>query len=200
MDEIPIAALNQYSYCPYRCYLMFVTCEFQDNAFTLEGTRLHTRVDTPGQGKRGDSIQFRSVWLHSAHYGLYGRADLIEERQGELYPVEYKRGSQGVWQNDHLQLCAQALCLEEMMDTAIPVAYLYYAQSHHREEVILNEALRQETLNIIDQIRALFRNTNPPAAIYSHRCKGCSLYPVCLPREMERARKYIAESSFDTNT
>jgi len=191
VPEIPIAALNHFDFCPYRCYLMFVVCEFEDNAYTLEGTRLHQRSDTPGQSQRGEITQFRSIWLSSETYGLYGRADVIEMKNDQIYPVEHKRGKKGDWRNDQLQLCAQALCLEEMLKIRIPTAYLYYAESHQREEVSLDSALRDYTIQTIENVRALLVDSRPPAAIYGKRCKGCSLYNSCLPREMMRAREYV---------
>lgn len=193
MIEVSIAALNHYEFCPYRCYLMFVQGEFQDNLYTLEGTRLHQRSDTPGQSQRGEAEQFRSLWLRSAQYGLYGRADVVEIKGGQVYPVEHKRGRKGGWRNDQLQLCAQALCLEEMLSQDIPVAYLYYAESHQREEVSLDKKLRAHTLEVLAQVRALLQSAKAPPAIYGKPCRGCSLYSICLPREMARAQIYAQQ-------
>jgi hypothetical protein len=112
-DYVFISALNQYSYCPLRCYWMFVEHEYADNEHTIEGSLGHTRVHTEGQTSRGELFQLRSAYLYSRRYGICGRADLIEEHDGTVYPVEYKKGRLGNWTNDALQLCAQALCLEE---------------------------------------------------------------------------------------
>ena len=162
--EIPIAALNQYSYCPHRCWRMFCAGEFIDNEYTIEGTSLHDRVHMVGDGNRGETWQVRAIWLRSDRYGLVGKSDLIESEGGELYPVEYKRGRLGNFENDALQVCAQALCLEEMTNTTIPVGYLYYAHSHQRQVVELTAALRERTIAAIAAVRTLFETGAIPPA------------------------------------
>ncbi len=126
---IPISALNQYTFCPRRCWYMHVAHEFLDNAHTVEGTFLHERVDAGEATRRGDLWQVRSVQLYSTRYGLTGKADLLEEQSGEIYPVEYKKGRRGEWSNDQIQLCAQALALEEMLGRDISRGFLYYART-----------------------------------------------------------------------
>jgi len=112
-DYIPIAALNHYAYCPHR-WRMFVAGEFLDNSYTIEGTNLHERVHTVGAATREEIWQIRAIWLKSDNYRLIGKADLIESQDGEFIPVEYKRGSKGEWDNDELQVCAQALAISTM--------------------------------------------------------------------------------------
>jgi CRISPR-associated exonuclease Cas4 len=148
-DYLFISALNQYSYCPLRCYWMFVEHEYADNEHTIEGSLGHTRVHTEGQTSRGELFQLRSAYLYSKRYGICGRADLIEERDGAVYPVDYKKGRLGNWTNDALQLCAQALCLEETLSEArgatvhIPQGYIYYASTGRRKAVPLTPELRR---------------------------------------------------------
>ncbi|MBD2578449.1 CRISPR-associated protein Cas4 [Oscillatoria sp. FACHB-1406] len=189
-DPIQIAALNQYNYCPHRCWLMFCAGEFEENQYTIEGTSLHDRVHTLGEGFREETWQVRAIWLRAERYRLIGKADLVESKEGEIYPVEYKRGRKGEWDNDELQVCAQALCLEEMTGRTIDRGYVYYAQSHQRQEVALTAALREETITTIAAVRALFATEKRPPAIYSKRCKGCSLYDRCLPKAAEKVQKY----------
>jgi CRISPR-associated exonuclease Cas4 len=98
---------------------MFCLGEFEDNQYTIEGTSLHDRVHTLGDNNREQVSQIRAIWLHSDRYQIIGKSDLIEVESGELYPVEYKRGKKGQWDNDALQVCAQALCLEEMTNKTI---------------------------------------------------------------------------------
>ena len=117
-DYIHISALNHYEYCPTRCYWIYVAGEFQDNAYTVEGEIIHENVHKTMKTTRGDLVQLRKVHVYSRKYGLIGFADLTEEKSGEFYPVEYKRGRRGDWKNDKLQLCAQALCLEEMIGSS----------------------------------------------------------------------------------
>jgi hypothetical protein len=88
-DYIPIAALNQYAYCPHRCWRMFCAAEFTDNQYTIEGTTLHDRVHTTGEGHQEETWQIRAIWLKSERYQLIGKSDLIESESGQLYPVEY---------------------------------------------------------------------------------------------------------------
>jgi len=112
----------------------------------------------------------------------------VEERASKLYPVEYKRGRKGEWKNDWLQLCAQAMCLEEMTGRSIPQGFVYYAASHQREEVEFASELRQVVVATANEVRKLFTIPKAPEPVPGPRCKGCSLYPVCLPRETQKLR------------
>lgn len=189
-DFIPIAALNQYTYCPHRCWRMFCTGEFVDNHYTIEGTSLHDRVHTLGEGHRDETWQVRAIWLKSERYGLIGKADLIEESDGRLYPVEYKRSHRGEFDNDALQVCAQALCLEEMTGQPVTLGYIYYAQSHQRQPVEISPQLRSDAIATIQAVQTLFETGTMPPAIYTPRCKGCSLYPQCLPQAAKKVNQY----------
>jgi CRISPR-associated exonuclease Cas4 len=189
-DYIPIAALNQYAYCPHRCWRMFCLGGFVDNQYTIEGTSLHDRVHTVGENQREEIWQIRAVWLKSEQYHLIGKADLIEESNGCWYPVEYKRGHRGEFDNDALQVCAQALCLEAMTGKPVTLSYLYYAQSHQRQPVEISTELRQQTIATIEKVRHLLDTGEMPPAIYSSRCKGCSLYEQCLPKAADKIKRY----------
>jgi CRISPR-associated exonuclease Cas4 len=189
-DYIPIAALNQYSYCPHRCWRMFCAGEFVDNQYTIEGTSLHDRVHTVGDGNQGETYQVRAIWLKSDRYGLIGKSDLLEAVDGQWYPVEYKRGHRGEYDNDELQVCAQALCLEEMTGKSIHQGFIYYAHSHQRVPVEITAALRQEAINTIAAVTSLLTTGKMPDPIYTPRCKGCSLVEHCLPKAIEKVQKY----------
>lgn len=189
-DYIPIAALNQYAYCPHRCWRMFCLGGFVDNQYTIEGTSLHDRVHTTGEGQREDTWQIRAVWLKSEQYRLLGKSDLIEENDGRWYPVEYKRGHRGEFDNDELQVCAQALCIEEMTGKPVTTGYLYYAQSHQRQPVELSTELRQQTIATINAVTQILDTGAMPLAVYSPRCKGCSLYSQCLPKASTKVARY----------
>jgi CRISPR-associated exonuclease Cas4 len=190
IDYVPIAALNQYAYCPHRCWRMFCTDGFVENHYTVEGTSLHERVHTLSSDHRCDTWQVRAVWLKSDRYGLIGKSDLIEEIDGTLYPVEYKRGQRGEFDNDELQVCAQALCLEDMTSRSIRQGYVYYAQSHQRRQVEISEELRARAIATIEAVQNLFQTGQMPPAIYSKRCRGCSLYQQCLPQAAKKVSKY----------
>ena len=189
-EYIPIAALNQYAYCPHRCWRMFCAAEFIDNQYTIEGTSLHERVHTLGQTHRDEISEIRAIWLKSDKHQLIGKADLIESQNGELYPVEYKRGKKGEWDNDELQVCAQALCLEEMTGQHISNGYIYYAHSHQRQLVELTEELRQRTITTIEAVQILLSTGAMPKPVKTNRCNGCSLKVRCLPSTSEKVRRY----------
>ena len=189
-DYIAIAALNQYAYCPHRCWRMFYLGGFTDNQYTVEGTSLHDRVHTVGEGQREEVWQIRAVWLKSERYRLIGKADLLEEREGLWVPVEYKRGNRGEFDNDALQVCAQALCLEEMTGQPVPLGYVYYAQSHQRHPVEISAELRQRAIATIAAVSHLLETGAMPPAVYSQRCKGCSLYSQCLPKAVDKVKRY----------
>ncbi len=190
IEYIPIAAPNQYAYCHHRCWRMFCAGEFVDNHYTIEGTSLHDRVHTLGAGHREETWQIRAIWLKSEQYKLIGKADLIEESDGHWYPIEYKRGHRGEWDNDELQVCAQALCLEEMLGQTITQGYIYYAQSHQRQQVEISAELRETAIATIQAVQNILQTGNMPPAIYTQRCRGCSLYQQCLPQAAEKVRRY----------
>ncbi len=190
IEYIPIAALNQYAYCSHRCWRMFCAGEFIDNQYTIEGTSLHDRVHTTSENLRDETWQVRAIWLKSEKYKLIGKSDLIEAADGRFYPVEYKRGSKGEWDNDELQVCAQALCLEEMTGQTITTGYIYYAQSHQRQFVEINQELRETAIATIHAVTNLLITGIMPTPVYSKRCQGCSLNLQCLPKASERVRSY----------
>ncbi|HEY9801803.1 MAG TPA: CRISPR-associated protein Cas4 [Leptolyngbyaceae cyanobacterium] len=190
IDYIPIAALNQYNYCPHRCWRMFCAGEFIDNQYTIEGTSLHERVHTVGEGSREEIWQIRAIWLKSDKYKLIGKSDLIESDNGEWYPVEYKRGSKGEWDNDEMQVCAQALCLEEMTGQSITTGYIYYAHSHQRQRVEISPELRQSAIATIEAVQTLLFTGAMPQAVKTKRCEGCSLYSSCLPQAVQKVNHY----------
>lgn len=189
-DYIQIASLNHYSYCPHRFWRMFCANEFKDNQYTVEGTSLHERVHTMGDLNLGETLQIRAIYLKSEQYQLIGKSDLIELKNAQFYPVEYKRGKKKEWINDQLQVVAQALCLEEMTDKPINLGYVYYAETHQRQEVLINQQLRKEAMATIKAIQEIINTDKIPAANYTQKCKGCSLYSNCLPTANKKVNSY----------
>jgi len=196
LDLLSISYLNALEYCPRRFYYECALSEFLDNAHVVEGTMRHERSDS-GIVTREDGVTtLRRVWVWSHRLRLSGFADVVEEADGQYTPVEYKKGKMGAWINDHVQLCAQALCLEEMLGCAIPRGYIFYFGSARREEVLLSDALRQHTEACIQlAFQLLAQGTLPPPLVgrpsrksalptLHPRCKDCSLEPLCLPREV----------------
>src|SRR5256714_11262196 len=146
-DSIPISALNTLEYCPRRFYYQFVQSDMVINEFVLEGTLLHRRVNQAGTQTVGqDVMQTTRLYLYSEELRLSGFTDVIEEQGGLLIPVEYKHGQQGEWLNDAIQLCAQALCLEERRpgEAPIPYGYIFYAGSRRRVQVGFSAGIRAE--------------------------------------------------------
>lgn len=190
---IPIASLNHYSYCPHRFWRMFCANEFTDNQYTIDGTTLHERVHTVGDLNLGETWQIRAIYLKSERYKLIGKADLIEAENGTFYPVEYKRGKKSEWLNDELQVVAQALCLEEMTGTKVRTGYVYYAQTHQRQEVEINSGLRQSAIEVIQAIQEIMKGGKIPKAEYGKKCKGCSLYSACMPMAKDKINRYREE-------
>jgi CRISPR-associated protein Cas1 len=197
-DLIPLRALNQVTYCPRLYYLEYVEAIMPINEHVEDGLFQHRRVDDPDlqhrSRKDGDTIHTRSIQLSSTSLGLTGKLDLLEERGGQVYPVEYKRGAgppgddgqPPYWDNDAVQVCAQAMLLEEELSTGITKGILYYIGSKARVEVPLDDDLRQKTLHAIQLIHELDLRDSPPEPLLAdlrHRCFGCSLAPVCQPEE-----------------
>lgn len=199
MVDIPISQINAYAYCPRRFYYEFVLGEMVVNEFVLEGQQLHERVDLPGSSTREQKEQLRHIYLCAPKLGLVGYSDLLEAeeshadlaglaREGKLYPVEYKKGKMGKWISDHTQLCAQALALEEALGIeagCIKRGYIFYVGSARRDEVEIDERLRNGTLSMLTEARVIMQSNQPPAPITNWRkCRDCSLEPICLPREV----------------
>ena len=189
MDPILLSALNDFLYCERRAHLKFVDGLRGTNEHTLLGDLAHKNVDTPGYEHRAGWELLRALPLFSDTLGLSGKADLVEIRRDsgdatrivEARPVEYKKGPARRWVNDHVQLCAQALCLEEMFGLRIPSGLIYHAASAKRDEVVFDPQLRDLTLDTLDALRATLARAAAPPAVLTPRCDGCSLRGVCLP-------------------
>ena len=190
VEMIPISSLNALEYCPRKFYYQFVQGETLVNEFVLEGTLAHQRVHQAGTHTTAEGeMQTTSLYLNSEALRLTGFADVIEERAGVLVPVEYKHGHQGIWLNDHIQLCAQALCLEERQPgkPLIPYGYIYYVGSRRRVQVQFTQQLRTRTRAAIAQALQVATLETPPPPLegkMAARCPNCSLLPLCMPEEV----------------
>ena len=189
-DYLPLSYLNQLVYCPRRFWLMYYQSEIEINAPMLEGTLRHKRAHDPGQEKDENGRILRSVHIWSDALRLAGIADFVEEHNGVLTPVEYKRGRMGQWINDHVQLCAQAMCLEERTGTTVPEGEIFYWANRRRERVELGEDLRERTRATVAQAFTLLAEGLMPLPIdNAAKCRDCSMEPICLPRETLRLLK-----------
>ena len=195
-EALSISYLNALEYCPRRFYYECALSEFIDNAHVVEGTMRHERSDSGVTTTEDGVTTLRRVWIWSSRLKLSGFADVVEESEGQLTPIEYKKGKMGEWLNDHVQLCAQALCLEEMLNRSIAHGYIFYFGSARREEVVFTETLRQHTEQTIATAFSLLEQGVLPAPLSGKqtrrsplpalhpKCRDCSLEPLCLPREV----------------
>src|SRR3989440_1028163 len=190
MEMLPISSLNAFEYCPRSFYYQFVQGEMLVNEFMLEGTLAHQRVHQAGTHTTAEGeIQTTRLYLYSEALHLTGFADVIEERGGVFFPVEYKHGHQSNWLNDHIQLCAQALCLEERQPgkPLIPYGYIFSIGSRRRVQVKFTTELRKKTRATIAQALKVATLETPPSPLSGKlvvRCPPCSLLPLCLPEEV----------------
>lgn len=186
-DLISLSALQHYVFCPRQCALIHVEQVWAENRFTAEGRLLHERVDEPTRELRKGVRIARAVPLRSLTLGISGIADVVEFRP-EPYPVEYKRGKPKSHRADEVQLCAQALCLEEMLDVHIPEGALFYGQNRRRQTIAMDAELRALTTRIANETRHLIENLRtPPPEYEARRCLSCSLIEICQPQQMEKS-------------
>jgi CRISPR-associated exonuclease Cas4 len=197
-DPVNISALNQYSYCPRRCGLIYLEGEFVDNIHTARGNSEHERVDRTAHvtAKSGARVEYAlPVW--SDRIGLIGKCDVVELwPDGSVYPVEYKHGPKRVWMNDDLQLAAQALCLAEMFSRPVERGAIYHASSRRRREVAITPELVQLVEETTAAIRAMLAAGVLPPPVNDGRCRECSLKDICQPEAVavrERQRRAAAE-------
>ncbi len=189
-DWVTISALQHYAYCPRQFALIHIEQAWADNFFTAHGNLLHERVDSYESEQRGDIRYERSVAVRSNALQIRGKLDLLEVEGGlvkKYYPVEYKRGKPKREPWDKIQLCAQALCLEEMRDTTIESGAMWYWQVRRREPVLFDEVLRNITLQMIDEAHSLLSCGRTPEPIVDQkRCDACSLNDLCEPAVFRR--------------
>ncbi len=205
-ELVPISALTQYAYCPRRCALIHVEQIWTENRFTAEGRIMHEHVHEEGDESRGDVRIERGSSLRSLRLGLIGKADVVEyHRQADgtwqAYPVEYKRSKPKADHSDKIQLCAQALCLEEMLTAHIPAGALFYGKTRRRLDVDFDSALRQETREVARLTHQLIASGKTPKPVYAKHCESCSLVAECLPRTIQKKRSvshYLSRVLGDT--
>lgn len=184
-ERIMISALEHYAYCPRQCALIHVEQSYEENLYTLRGNRAHERADEPETEWRDGVRIERGLPLWSEVHGLSGRADVVEFHDGVPYPIEYKSGGKRHHRPARIQLCAQALCLEEMIGHDVPKGALFHIGSHRRQEVSLTDALRAETLDAIAAVREQIEESRVPPPVNDARCDKCSLQEACMPDTLD---------------
>jgi CRISPR-associated exonuclease Cas4 len=186
-DLIPLSALQHYLYCPRQCALIHVEQQWAENGQTAEGRLLHQRADEPRTELRHGVRTANAMPLVCPPLGISGIADVVEFHGEQPYPVEYKRGRPKAHRADEVQLCAQALCLETMLNRPVPEGALFYGKIRRRKKVVFDTDLRSLTLDTITAVRNLVRGQRTPLAKYEpKRCDACSLIEWCQPRLLER--------------
>ena len=207
-DLIPLSWLSQWHYCPRRCGLLALEQLWTDNAYTAEGSRQHQRVHTARTEKRGDNVGLYELPVFSEALGLSGLCDCVEAHRvpegaaalpgldgmWQLYPVEYKHGVVRKDETEyHLQLCAQAMCLEEMYGGYIPKGAIFFIQDHRRDEVLLTESLQANVREAAKALRQMMAEGKIPPAVKSAKCRKCSMIDDCMPDIRRTAARYLAD-------
>jgi len=188
-DLLPLSALQHLLFCERQCALIHVEQVWADNRLTVEGSHLHRKADSGESDSRGDVRTERGVALRSLRLGLIGKADVVEFHRvsggdGDHWvphPVEYKRGRPKRDRSDEVQLCAQALCLEEMLEVEIRDGALFYGMTRRREDVVFDAELRAATESAAARLHELIASGRTPTAVRAPKCESCSLIDLCLP-------------------
>lgn len=211
-DFHPISALQHMAFCPRQAGLIHLEQVWAENKRTAEGRTLHERVDEGYREFRRGLRQVSGIRVQSRTHGIAGRLDVLELESAQegsgaqvrflgtdgfwtLRPVEFKRGEPKDEDWDAVQLCAQALCLEEMTDSVIETGAIFYGEIRRRIEVVLTTALRERTIDLIRQFDAMIESRHLPAAIWKKGCRACSLIELCQPKagSKGKAEKYRKE-------
>jgi len=198
-DFLPLSALQHLLFCKRQCALIHIEQAWVENIYTAEGRIMHERVDAGGQASRGDVRVEYGVPLRSHRLGVTGKADVVEfhRKAGtgktkrvmwQPFPVEYKRGKPKKDNYDKVQLCAQAMSLEEMLDVEIPLGALFYGKTRRRQDVVFDYALRLETENAAKELHTLFESGQTPKPVYEKKCNSCSFVDLCLPKTLGKKR------------
>jgi CRISPR-associated exonuclease Cas4 len=188
-DLLPLSALQHMVFCERQCALIHVEQIWFESGLTAEGRILHETVhEQEGESRAGIRIE-RGLPLRSLRLGLVGKADVVEFYPfpgggWQPFPVEYKRGKPKPDRCDEVQLCAQAICLEEMMGVEVPQGALFYGKIRRRHDVAFSSALREETEETAKRVHVLMASGKTPSPSYQKKCKQCSLLNVCLPKSL----------------
>ncbi|MGH2549709.1 MAG: CRISPR-associated protein Cas4 [Thermomicrobiales bacterium] len=192
-DLVLISALEHWSYCPRQCGLIHVEQIFDENRYTQRGKRAHERIDSGAAGTERGVRQLRSITLWSDRLGLIGKSDLVEFRGKTPVPVETKSGTSARrdWRHESLQLCAQAICLEEMLGINVPSGAIFSATDRKRTSIEFDPELRHEVERATIAIRDMVRVQRLPEAVNDARCKKCSLLESCAPAISARPERVL---------
>ncbi len=185
---IPLSALQHYLFCPRQCALIHVEQLWAEDGATAEGRLMHGRVDSRQAESRPGLRVLRGIAIRSLTLGVAGLADAVEMRGRPAvpFPVEYKRGKRKAHRADEVQLCAQAICLEEMFGVQVPEGALYYGETRKRLIVAFDAELRALTAGVAAEARAMLAEERTPPPHYGPGCRRCSMVDLCQPKRLER--------------
>ncbi|MFC1866574.1 CRISPR-associated protein Cas4 [Thermodesulfobacteriota bacterium] len=195
-DLLPLSGLQHLLFCERQCALIHIEQVWAENLFTAEGRIMHDRVHNADRESRGDVRVEYGMPLRSLRLGLIAKADVVEFHRDKghpddvwrPFPVEYKRGKPKKGNYDKVQLCGQAMCLEEMLEVEIPAGALFYGKMRRRQGVDFDSALRRETEDAAEGFHKLVESGITPKPVYKKKCDNCSMYDLCLPKTVEKAR------------
>lgn len=180
-ELVLISALEHWSYCARQCALIHLEQTYDENIFTLRGNRAHERAHNASAGTEDGIRVVRGLPLWSDRLGLIGKADIVEWHGETPFPVEYKAGRKRAWGHEVVQLCAQAICLEEMLGTPVPGGAIYYAGSKRRRPVTFTPDDQRVVETSVSEIRTMLEGERLPPAVDDARCPNCSLVDACTP-------------------
>ena len=186
-DFIMLSALQHYAFCERQCALIHIEQAWSESGLTAEGRIMHEKVHEQDRESRGNVRTEYGLPLRSLRLGLIGKADVVEfhrtdKKSWQPFPVEYKRGKPKVDHCDKIQLCAQAMCLEEMLSVSVVSGAIFYGRTRRRLDVSFDDALRKETEEAAEQAHKLIASGKTPPPVYEKRCDSCSLIGECLPK------------------
>lgn len=198
-NYLMLSGIQHYAFCPRQWALIHIENQWNENYLTTDGRIMHNKAHSgESTEKRGDLIIFRALKVRSAKLGISGECDIVEFRKSDSgislsgyedlwlpYPVEYKRGKSKLDDWDRLQLCAQAVCLEEMLCTKIKDGALFYGEPRRREKVNFTEELRTNLAEVVVAMHGLYKRQHTPKAVKKKACQSCSIKDLCLLRLKE---------------
>ncbi|MGN1307901.1 MAG: CRISPR-associated protein Cas4 [Faecousia sp.] len=210
-DFLQLSGLQHFAFCRRQWALIHLEQQWAENLRTTDGELMHARAHEVGnRERRGDLLITRGMYIHSSTLGVAGQCDVVEfhrapkgvplvgqEGLWRPYPIEYKRGAPKEHNADALQLCGQALCLEEMLCCEIPVGALFYGQTRRRQEIVFTAELRAQVREMLSQMHELYRRGHTPKVKPTKSCNACSLRELCLPALMKpvSAASYLRDAT-----
>jgi len=190
-DPLMVSALEHYAYCPRQCALIHLEQVWDENLYTMRGQDTHENVDEEASSLLHQIRYERSLPIWSKRLGIVGKADLVEFHDDVPYPVEYKSGRHRKGYPETVQLCAQALCLEEMFGVPVPKGAIYWRGSRERREVIFTDAMREQVKKVAASVHDMVEKRLTPPPVNDKRCKDCSLRNSCLPHAIADRAGYL---------